>query len=395
MSQRAIDEAVKPRGGQRSRQPLARLMLDAIDDSTRGKVPYSAYAAGVTLADLDAALFIHKVAPAVCLHLKDDPTVPDDVAQLLRDRYSAQMVRQLQVQADLVALSEVLDGNGLAWAAMKGPVLAQRLWSRPDLRQYIDLDILVDRRFFGRVLDSLIAAGAEMLDCNWRLVREQVRAEVSLRLSNGTALDLHWHVVNDPKLRREFTFRTEEMLGRAERMSIGDSIVPALDPVDTLLHLGYHTAHSGGHRLMWLKDVERATADDALDWDLALRRADECGVRLALAVVLARTQRVIGFEKPPPPAALAPARRTLWGWFAASADRWSPAPALPGDKLSGQIVFKSARATTVRSVAAAVGAARHRHDGIIDPADNPLHVEAGGAAARDAYLQVVEGAVEP
>lgn len=385
----------KPRVEQRSGQPLARLMLDAIDDSTRGKVPFSAYAAGVTLADLDAALFIHKVAPAVYLHLKNDPTVPEDIAQLLRDRYNTQMMRQLQVQADLAVLSEVFDGNGLAWAAMKGPVLAQRLWSRPDLRQYIDLDILVDRRLFGRVLDVLVMAGAEMLDCNWQLVRQQVRAEVSLRLPNGTALDLHWHVVNDPKLRRSFTFHTEEMLGRAVRMSIGDSIVPALDPVDTLLHLGYHTAHSGGHRLMWLKDVERATADDSLDWDVVLRRADECGVRLALAVVLARTKRVIGFEKPPPAAALAPARRTPWGWFAASADRWSPAPALPGDKLSGQIVFKSTRATTIGSAAAAVGAARHRHDGGLDPANNPLHSPAGGAQARDAYLRVVEGPAEP
>ncbi len=93
-----------------------------------------------------------------------------------------------------------------------------------------------------------------------------------MRLPNGTALDLHWHVVNDARLRRRFTFRTEEMLGRAVRMAIGDSIVPALDPVDTLLHLGYHTAHSGGHRLMWLKDVERATAADGLDWDVVLRQ---------------------------------------------------------------------------------------------------------------------------
>jgi hypothetical protein len=370
-------------------------MLDAIDDATRGKVPFRAYAEGDTLADLEPALFTHKIAPAVYLHLKDDPDVPADIAQLLRDRYSAQMVRQLQVQADVVELAKVLDADGLAWAAMKGPVLAQRLWSRPDLRQYIDLDILVDRRSFGRVLDVLLDAGAEMVDCNWELVRQQVRAEVSLQLPNGTALDLHWHVVNDAKLRRQFTFRTEEMLARAIPTKIGESLVPALDPVDTLLHLGYHTAHSGGHRLMWLKDVERATADEGLDWDIALRRADQYGVRLALAVVLARTQRVLGFEKPPPPAAFAPARRSAWGWFAASADRWLPAPALPADKLSGQVVFKSTRRTTLASVAATLGVVRRRGGPAIDPANNPLRVEAGGAAARAAYLQVVEGSPEP
>jgi hypothetical protein len=370
-------------------------MLDAIDDATRGAVPFRSYADGVTLADLDAALFTHKIAPAVYLHLKDDPDVPADIAQLLRERYSAQMVRQLQVQADVVALSEVLGRAGLAWAAMKGPVLAQRLWSRPDLRQYIDLDILVDRRKFGQVLDVLIADGAEMVDCNWDLVKQQVRAEVSLQLANGTSLDLHWHVVNDATLRRQFPFRTAEMLARAVPTKIGEATVPALDSVDTLLHLGYHTAHSGGHRLMWLKDVERATADEALDWDVALRRAEQYGVRLALAVVLARVNRVLGFEKPPPAAAIAPARRNAWGWFAASADRWSPVPALPSDKLSGQIVFKSTRRTAAASAAAALRVVRRRHDPVADPADNPLRVESGGTKARTAYLQLVEGAPEP
>ncbi len=105
MSQRAI-EASKARGGRRASQPLARLMLDAIDDSRRGRVPFSAYADGVTLAGLESALFVHKVAPAVYLHLKDDTSVPADIARLLLDRYSAQMMRQLQTQADLVTLSQ-------------------------------------------------------------------------------------------------------------------------------------------------------------------------------------------------------------------------------------------------------------------------------------------------
>jgi len=378
----------------RAAEPLARLLLDAVDDAVRGTVPFSAYR-GVDADTLGDAVFTHKVAPAVYLHLKDADGVPPEILAPMHERYQQQIVRQLKVQADLAFLATTLNDANLAWAAMKGPVLSERLWARPDLRQYIDLDILVDRRSFGRVVEALLSAGAEMVDRNWELIARQVRAEISLQLPNGTALDLHWHLVNSAQLRQQFTFRTDEMLDRAVQMKIGDTVVPALGPIDTLLHLGYHTAHSGGHRLMWLKDVERATADQDLDWAATLRQARAYGVTLPLAVVLARTEQVLGFEKQPPAEAFGPARHTPWGLFAAVMDARCPGPTLPTDRLSGQIAFKNTRKNTVASVAALLASLKGRAGPAFNPAENPLYVDAGGDAARSAYLRVVEGGREP
>lgn len=384
-------------GGRRARRaadPLARLLLDSIDDTRRGSVPASAYP-GVTADALGAAVFIHKVAPAVYLHLREDPEAPAVLVEPMLERYQQQMVRQLQVQADIAHVSQALGSAGLAWLTMKGPSLAEHLWSRPDLRQYIDLDILVDRRSFGAVLDTLIASGAEMVDQNWELIERQVRAEVSLRLPNGTSLDLHWNLVNNPVLRKDFRFDTPTLLARAVDIKVGSITAPTLDPADTLLHLAYHTAHSGGHRLMWIKDVERATANPELDWPEAITRAKRNGIALSLAVVLDRVGKVIGFEKEPPAAALRPARRTAWGAFAAGVDRWSPAPVLPDDKLSGQIAFKNTRRSSPASIAAALASLKGRRGAVFDPQQNPLYIDAGGEGARAAYLRIVEGGREP
>ncbi|MGH8888890.1 MAG: nucleotidyltransferase family protein [Acidothermaceae bacterium] len=382
------------RRARRAADPLARLLLDSIDDSRRGAVPASAYP-GLTAEALGAAVFIHKVAPAVYLHLREDADAPAELLEAMRDRYQQQILRQLQVQADIGQVSQVLGDAHLPWLTMKGPALAEHLWSRPDLRQYIDLDILVDRRAFGAVLDALVGSGAEMVDRNWSLIAEQVRGEVSLLLPNGTALDLHWNLVNNPVLRKSFRFSTPELIERSVDIKIGSVTVPTLDPADTLLHLAYHTAHSGGHRLMWLKDVERAAANPDLDWDVTLQRARRDGVALALAVVLARVGAVIGFEKAPPAAALGSAHRTAWGLFAAGVDSWSPAPMLPDDKFSGQIAFKNTRESSWASVTAAVASLRGRRGGSGAPAENPLYADAGGDAARAAYLRIVEGGREP
>jgi Uncharacterised nucleotidyltransferase len=391
---RTKQDRLGARQRRRAAEPLARLLLDSIDDARRGTIAGSEYA-GVSLDDLDAAVFMHKVAPAVYLHLRNAADAPAELVDALRARYQQQIARQLQVQADLAQLATVMSDAGIPWVTMKGPSLAEHLWSRPDLRQYIDLDILVDRHHFGAVLDTLVASGSEMVDRNWELIEQQVRAEVSLTLPNGTALDLHWHLVNSPVLRREFQFSTPEMLERSVPVKIGDTTVQTLDPADTLLHLGYHTAHSGGHRLMWLKDVERATADADLDWAEVLRRARPAGLALALAVVLARVERVIGFEKPPPAAALQPARRAPWGLLSTALDRWNPPPALPGDRFSGQISFKNTRASSLGSAVAMLASLKSRRAPAFDPAANELYHDRGGAAARLSYLRVVEHGREP
>ena len=182
-------------GPRRADQPLARLMLDSLDDAVRGNRPASAYP-GIDPQALSAAAFMHKVAPAVYLHLRHDENAPAVLIAAMRERYQLQVARQLLIATDLAFVAAALGDLGVPWAAFKGPVLAERLWSRPDLRQYVDLDVLVDRGRFGAVLDALLAAGAEMVDVNWTLIAEQTRAEVSLKLPNGTPLDLHWHVVN-------------------------------------------------------------------------------------------------------------------------------------------------------------------------------------------------------
>ena len=375
------------------RAALVALLLDSLDEHRRGRVPWSAYA-GLAPEQVEPAAQLHKVSPSVYVHLHGSAETPAALLRQLRRRHQAQVVRQLQVRADLSEVNEVLAGLDVPWAAVKGPVLAEYVWGRSDLRQYSDLDVVVDRRHFREVLDALAYHGATMIDQNWRLIEEQLRGEVSLYLKRGTMLDLHWHLVNDREMRRQFPFPITDMLARTRRVLVGDLKLPTFDAADTLLHVGYHTAHSGGHRLLWLKDVERATADPTLDWAAVQERATAWGLRDLLALVLERTRRVLGFEIPPPASAFQSPHR-LWGTLTAAADRRRPPPVLPGDRYSGQILFKSVRPTLAASLAAAARTARGRHADLEEAPDNPLHQAAGGRAERDSYLATISSANQP
>lgn len=373
----------------RDPRPAARLLVDAIQQVPGQRYDWSR----IEVDELVRASLQHGVTPALAVHLRGRDDAPAQLVEKLQGCYRDQLARHLRTLADLRRLAEILNESGVRWAVMKGPALAEGLWPRPDLRLYVDLDILVERQRLGEAVELLQARGARLVDRNWPFILERRQGELSLAMPFATPLDLHWHLVNDPDLRRVFAFPVDEVLHRAAPARLGKVVAPVLDPVDTVLHLAYHMVHSGGHRLVWLRDFDLAVSAPDLNRDELYRRAMRYGCRQALAVSVQRTRRVLG-----PGRALALAEPGgAWSRVAALADRWRPVPKLPHERGSGRIVFQATRDSLSTSVRELVHDGLHRR-GYEDPGTpgaNPLHEDVDDAAARERYFSLVASAVEP
>lgn len=374
----------------RDPRPTARLLIDAVQGAPAQSYPWEE----IDLDDALHASLSHGVTPALAVHVRGRADVPGDFAAKLQACYRDQLARHLRTLADLRRLAGILDGAGLRWAVVKGPALAERLWPRPDLRLYVDLDIIVERQRLKDAVELLEGNGVTLVDRNWPFMLERVQGELSMALPYGTPLDLHWHLVNDRGLRKSFAFPMDEILDRAAPTQLGSVVAPVMDPVDTVLHLAYHMVHSGGHRLVWLRDFHLAVSSPDLDWDELTRRAHRYGCSLALALSLRRTERVLcppgGYPRAP--------RAGIWGHLAARADSWRPVPQLPGERRSGRIVFQSTRAGFAASLAAGASAAvgRTHSDDDRPPGDtNPLHLVRDDARSRHRYFEIVGGPTQP
>lgn len=376
----------------RDPRPAARVLVDAVQGAPPQAYPWER----IDPEGLLKASLTHGVTPALALYLRERDDVPPDLATRLQGCYRDQVARHLRTMADLRRAAGVLQGAEVPWAVIKGPALAEGIWPRPDLRLYVDLDVVVGRRSMRRTLEALRTGGAVPVDRNWPMIRDRMQGEVSLTLPFGTPLDLHWHLVNDQALRRAFPFAMDELLARARPRALGSVTAPVLDPVDTVLHLAYHMVHSGGHRLVWLKDFDLAMSVPGLDHAELAERARAYGCALALAVSVRRTARVLGSCG----GLATPRGGGPWVALAGAADRWRPAPQLPGERRSGRIVFQSTRARLGPSMLAAAQAAMGRAQAE-DPAPeagtsmNPLHLDRPDAVAQEAYLAALEGPTEP
>lgn len=321
-------------------------------------------------------------------------------AGTLAGHYRQAVDRHVRALGDLARLSAALDGHGVPWLVLKGPVLSEAIYPRSDLRSYNDLDVLVAGRDLGAALAAAELAGGRVVYRNWPLLRELRVGEILLRLHHGTLLDLHWHLLNTADSRRTFDVPMAEIMERARPVPLGSVDAATLDPTDTLLHLGLHGSLSGGNRLVWLKDVERAIAVEPPSWDEVVTRARSWGIGPAVALAVGRSRTVLGAAVPAGvPEALAQGR--AWLALAGVADRLSPPAQATGNRSPARVVSRSSRRDTASSVAelarrllaALTGPGRFSRapaEPDVDP-DNPrsAHHVRGTPSDRQAFLDAV------
>jgi hypothetical protein len=319
-----------------------------------------------------------------------------------RPRFLAAQARNL---AAVREFGELADRAGVRWVVLKGPALAHSVYPRPDLRHYVDLDLLVAPADFRRVLAELEAAGYQLVDRNWPLLAREQPGELRLRSPRGVLLDLHWSIFNDAARRASFDAPTAGLLDRRRLLAAG---FPALSATDQLVHVGLHAALSGANRLGWLLDAHLAAgatgADPAVDppdWEAVLATARRIGAGPSLAVVLGRTSRLLS---------TAVGREVLTelaggrGWLAVAGglDRLSPLQDDPARPALARSVARSVRATGPGSARelgrhawlwVRSGAGRRYVRPAWLDADNPASalLEVPDPAARERYLAGVAG----
>jgi hypothetical protein len=319
--------------------------------------------------------------------------------------HAATVAGHQRAMTELGLIDRTLQAAGLEYLVLKGPVLAERVYRRADLRSYVDIDLLVAPADFGAALAALEAAGCAVYERNWQLARKRLLGELRLFTPAGAVLDLHWHVIADRATRAAFPVDLAAVRGRACTVAVGGRPVRTLDPADTVVHLALHASLAGGHRLVWLKDLEQAMlAPDAPQWSELEPRAAEWRAGPALALMLARAGRTLGV---PVPAGLARRLVPDAGWRAACrvAELVSPPGRSAGSARPsiGRIVARAVRAdgpASRRELASRIvgwartavtrGGDSRDPQRLFDPANHESAAyPAGGQAGRAAYLDAI------
>jgi hypothetical protein len=206
-------------------------------------------------------------------------------------------VRHLAYLGLLGKFAVALDSAKVAWAVLKGPVLAELSYPGAP-RGYADLDLLVSPGQLREAARALQGAGAGFAELDWPLLVKQAKGELSMTVHGLPMVDLHWHLVYLRSARERWAIPTEDLIGRRRRVRLRGVDAWSLDPDDFLAHLALHASFGAAQQLRRLLDIERTIASGPPDWQALVQRCRAWRVGLPVGVMLNRARRTLGANVP-------------------------------------------------------------------------------------------------
>jgi Uncharacterised nucleotidyltransferase len=221
-----------------------------------------------------------------------------DVPERVRSSQIEASVSRMTALHDLDFMRQALAAREIEFLVFKGQVLTTLVsgdeWERPTL----DLDVLVRGAELEEAVDLLVTGGAVHLDRNWPRMRDDVLGELHLVLPSGTALDLHWHLLVRSSTRSSFAPDHIALFANSRTVDLDGTVVRTFGSAETLVYSCLHGAISGGHRMVWLVDIERLITNDRPDWDEVVRVATTWRCELVVGAMLLRTRAELGLVVP-------------------------------------------------------------------------------------------------
>jgi Uncharacterised nucleotidyltransferase len=190
---------------------------------------------------------------------------------------SANAMHSLYLSAQLVDLCSLLENHGAKVISIKGPVLAKQIYGHVDMRQFGDLDLLIEEtelELVGALLrqegfsPNLLRLGTH----STRFFHDNT--DSFKRARDSLVVDLHWR----PTLRCfPFVPTFQELLARSTRVEIGGTVC-TVSAEDNLLILCAHGARHGWTSLGDICDIaELMRSSQNLDYkylDQQIRELD-------------------------------------------------------------------------------------------------------------------------
>jgi Uncharacterised nucleotidyltransferase len=226
-------------------------------------------------------------------------SVPEDAFNQLRSLFYTIAQRSLMLTGELVKILRLLQENGISAVPYKGPVLATSLYGNVALRQFCDLDILVQRQDVLEFKKLLIAQG-------YRAQVQLTEAEEIAYLqdkskhtynfihdSKRIMIEVHWRITP------QYTSSIEpkHIWKNLKESSFGGITISTLSLENWLPILCVHASRHCWEKLSWLSDIaEIIRRNPEIDWEIIIKEASDLDCRRMLFIGIYLTYNLIGLS---------------------------------------------------------------------------------------------------
>ena len=240
----------------------------------------------------------HGILPLVYKTLKNLSTSHYSLEQLLADlksAYSQIARRNMLMTAELLKIIRLLDEHDIQALAFKGPALAQMAYGDITLRQYGDLDILVDASDAykaGKLMSENGHTPVLPLSILSNKTCLHTAKDFSLLSKSGVHTELHWRLFEKKYNIQLLSCATEQ---KCQGVTINGKRIQTLQNELLLVYLCLHGAKHAFERIEWICDIDRLIRSSEVGWNHTVTLAEQSHSKrsfylgLSLAHTLFRT----------------------------------------------------------------------------------------------------------
>jgi hypothetical protein len=256
----------------------------------------------------------HQVLPLLneCLLAARGGAVPPTVLKAVTWRLATVRARNRRFAEALVGLHHAATAAGLPVLSFKGPLLATMLYGDVGLRQFGDLDMLVDPGSFARAEELFACRG-------YQRTRDHGYEVTLVNESTGISVDLH-RALSPDNFPVSMSFA--RLWSRREMVGLEGSFVETLSARDALMALcigAVKDARVGQVKLGKISDLAHLfAAAGTTDWTEVESQARRLGLQRVMGFGIRLTAGVLEIPASGPPGLLASPRR--WERFVREAE---------------------------------------------------------------------------
>ena len=242
----------------------------------------------------------HCVIPLLHRHLSETTAVPSQALKQLQHANNQNTNSNLFLTGELVKLLHFLQANKIQAVPFKGPTLALAAYGDIGLRQFADLDILINKTDLSKVKQLLTdhgfrphpelsrpqEAALSRFDCAWNFVN-----------ARKVMVDVHWSLIE-----RHYACAVDVngLCDRLQPITIAGKQMVTLSTEDLLLALCLHGFTHFWDRLGWICDVAwLLEREKQIDWKLLMQDAERLGCRRILLLGLLLASDLLQAPLPP------------------------------------------------------------------------------------------------
>lgn len=248
----------------------------------------------------------HGILPLVYKTIKklsqfDSSILKTKILIELKSHYISISQRNMLMSAELIRIMKLLEENNIKALSFKGPTLSQMAYGDITLRQYSDLDVLVDEMDLYQAAELIVAQNYEPMG-SIEFLKNPAKLHVEKNYEfygrkNGIKVEIHWRLINSSFLKK---FKDYDVFETYQETKINQTTIPTLDTKILLLYLCNHGASHMWERIEWIVDIDRLikAEETSWDWDEILNLASTLQSKTSLLLGLSLSKKLFNTSLP-------------------------------------------------------------------------------------------------